>query len=106
MKLPKQTIIDIFKNATNLPDAMIGLFKSVTPWDDIEEFNTHPIVSPDTWKFIYREGCDKFGQDFSLTWMNKGFSGRADVKNWVVKIPKGCYTLKPKPDHYPNLTNP
>jgi len=96
VKLSKQAILDIFEKAANPVDAIIELFKAVIPWDDIEFVSHHPIVSNETWKFICDRGTNKWEVDFGLTWMNKGFCGREDLKDWVAYIPKDCYTLTVK----------
>lgn len=96
VKLSKETILDIFNHSTNYVEVILGLFKAVTPWDDIEVFNSYPLVNEATWKFICEEGNSRYGLDFGLNWMNKGFSGTKHIKEWTVQIPNNCYTLNVK----------
>ncbi len=93
MQLTPETIDELVGSAEHWAEALVALYKFVyrDVWDRIEKQVSWPIVSKDTWGYI----CDalirkdhetnKYSVAAGWFWMDKGFTHRPSVPDWVVE---------------------
>ena len=98
--LTKEQIDQVFEQAKEPADYVIGLYKLAFPdWDDIEQLHGFPEISKDTNAYIFRK-AQSFDRDFYAKkyandpisrpmpaglWFNNGFSGKEGVPDWKVR---------------------
>lgn len=88
--LDKQDIEEVFANAENTPDVVIGLYTMAFPnWDDIKKIKGWPKIGKEVSKLLWDKfiAFDKKNHPRSLAggvWMNHGFSTDDSLPPWGI----------------------
>ena len=93
--------IKIIQDNDNMASIVLALYKAVidVDWDDIEVFNSYPQCNKTTAEFILEKCHEKINDNWQVNsiWLNNGFSSNHnEVKDFIVQIPKDCFTMKVK----------
>ena len=91
MEISKEKVEELFENAENQYEILIGLYKMVYPnWDKIKSVKGWPQLSKEAHTFISGKFIefDQIHHPEVLNgglWMNNGFGCDEDLEGWEVK---------------------
>ena len=100
VQLTEGAIQVVLHNSSCSAEYLLGLYKLVItdPWNEIESFNSSPIISRESAIWILNQGATKFDRvDLNFLWLQKGFSSDGKNLNFLeVNMPDDLYILTPK----------
>lgn len=96
VSISQEVVDNIVEKSDHPAQAIIEFMKFAVPddWENVKQINRLPKVSKNTALAILETLGNKFDKiKVNMLWLNSGFGINNQIKDWVILIPEGSYTL-------------